>query len=111
MKEPSYFDIFNFAKIESSYGFCFGIGVVKNSQGACVFCTAVIGVPRTPYKYGTKYKSPLRVFDNFRSKAKTIATFNFCKLKVARFLPWYPCVQVTLRNLLAEYLRNGVLKA
>ena len=34
---------FIFAKIKSSYGFCFGIEVVKNSEGACVFCIAVIG--------------------------------------------------------------------
>ena len=36
-------------------------------------------------------QAPIRVFNNFNSKAKTIATFNFCKikidkLKVARFL-------------------------
>ena len=59
-----------------SYGFCFGIEVVENSEGACVFCIAVIGEAKPlPYKYGTKYTSPLRVFDNFNSKAKTIGTF------------------------------------
>ena len=44
------------------------------------------------YNYDANYTSPLRVFDNFNSTAKTIATLNFCKirnakLKVARFLP------------------------
>ena len=48
--------------------------------------------PPPPHKYGTEYTSPLRVFDNFNSKAKTIATFNICKIKsaklnVAGFLP------------------------
>ena len=47
---------------------------------------------RPSYKYGTDYTRPLRVFDNFNSKAKTIAPSNFskiknAKLKVARFLP------------------------
>ena len=47
---------------------------------------------RPPYNCNTKYTSPLRVFGNFNSKAKTMATFDFCKiksikLKVARFLP------------------------
>ena len=36
-----------------------------------------------PYNFNTKYTSPLRVFDNFNSKAKTIATFNSCKIKNA----------------------------
>ena len=37
---------FNFAEIKSSYGFCFAIEVVKNSEGACVFCsvTAIKGI-------------------------------------------------------------------
>ena len=68
-----------FANIKSSYGFCFGIEVVKNSEEAVVFYIAVMGGLRPPYKYGTKYTSPLRVFDNFNFKAKTIGTFNFSK--------------------------------
>ena len=45
-----------------------------------------------PYNCNTKYTSPLRVFDNFNSKAKTSPAFNFAKiksvkLKVDRFLP------------------------
>ena len=52
------FDIFNakaktqatlkFSKIKSAQGFCFGIEVVKNSEGACVFCIAVIGGASPP---------------------------------------------------------------
>ena len=38
-----------------------------------------------PYLYGgrsnTKYTSPLRVFDNFNSKAKTVDAVNFAKIK------------------------------
>ena len=66
-------------KIISTYGFCFGIEVVKNSEGACVFCTVLIRGAKPPYNCNTKYTSPLRVFDNFNSKAKTIGTFNFSK--------------------------------
>ena len=45
-----------------------------------------------PYNCNTEHTSPLRVFDSFNSKAKTMAAFTFCeiknaKLKVARFLP------------------------
>ena len=37
---------------------------------------------RSPhYNCNTKHTSPLRVFDNFNSNAKTIATFNFSKMK------------------------------
>ena len=51
-----------------------------------------MGGEATPYNCNTKYTSPLRVFDNFNSTAKTLATSNFAKiksaeLKVARFLP------------------------
>ena len=45
-----------------------------------VYCSYGGGL-RPPYKYGTKYTSPLRVFDNFHSKAKIIGTFNFSKNK------------------------------
>ena len=59
-----------------------------------------------PDKCNTKYTSPLRVFDDFNSKAKTIATFDFAiirtaKLKVARFLPRQrtaSCSGVVLRS-------------
>ena len=33
------------------------------------------------YKYDAKYTSPLRVFDNFNSKAKTLDAVNFAKIK------------------------------
>ena len=57
------FELLIFAKMNSIQGFRFGIEVVKNSEGACVFCIAVIGGASPPYKYGTKYTSPLRFFD------------------------------------------------
>ena len=70
-------------KIKSTYGFCFGIEVVKNSEWACVFCIAVIlgGGAKFASRISTvqNTEAPLRVFDNFDSKAKTI--------EVARFLP------------------------
>ena len=49
-KEPSYFQFgtFKFAKFESRWGFCFGIEVVKNSEGACVFCTTRIRGAKPP---------------------------------------------------------------
>ena len=37
-----------FAKIKSISGFCFGIEVAKNSEGACVFCIAIIGGASPP---------------------------------------------------------------
>ena len=42
---------------------------------------------RSPrYNYNTKYTSPLRVFDNFNSKAKTLDVFNFAKIKNSQLL-------------------------
>ena len=38
-----------------------------------------------PYKYVTKCTSQLRVFDNLNSKAKTLATLSFAKIKSAKF--------------------------
>ena len=39
------------------------------------------GGPSPPYECNTKYTSPLRVFDNFNSKAKTLDAVNFAKMK------------------------------
>ena len=64
-----------------SLGFCFGIEVVKNCEWACEICTVLIRGASHPYNCKTKPTSPLRVFDNFNSKAKTLATFNFSKVK------------------------------
>ena len=66
-------------------------GSVENSGGACVFCIVVKGGLRPPYRYGTKYTGPPRVFDtpsshsnfnpnsnsNFNSKLKNKTIF-FC---------------------------------
>ena len=64
----------------------------KTLRGLVYFVLQLWGGVWPPYKHSTEYTSPLRVFDNFKSKAKTIAKVNFCKiksakLKVARFLP------------------------
>ena len=72
--------------------FALKLKLSKTLRGLVYFVLQLQGGLRPPYKYGTKYTSPLGVFDNFNSIAKTIATFNFCKiksakLKVARFLP------------------------
>ena len=40
--------LLSFAKVKSSYDFCFGIEVVKNSEGACVFCTLLIRGAKPP---------------------------------------------------------------
>ena len=42
------FELLIFAKIKSIQGFCFGIEVVKNSEGACVFCTVLIWGAKPP---------------------------------------------------------------
>ena len=44
----SNFELLIFAKIKSIQGFCFGIEVVKNSEGACVFCTVLIWGAKLP---------------------------------------------------------------
>ena len=51
-----------FWKIKSTFGFCFGIEVVKNSEGACVFCTVLIRGRSPPYNYNTKYTKPPPIF-------------------------------------------------
>ena len=51
----------------------------KTLRGLVCFVLQLSGGLRPLYKYGKKYTSPLRVFDNFNSKAKTIGTFNFSK--------------------------------
>ena len=71
------------SKARTLASFGFEIELIKNSEESCVFCIAVMGGLRPLYKYRTKYTSPLRVFDNFNSKAKATATFDFCKIKNA----------------------------
>ena len=74
--------------------FALELKLSKTLRGLVYFVLQLQGVLRPPLrnKYGTKCTSPLRVSDNFNSKAKAIATFGVCKiqnakLKVARFLP------------------------
>ena len=45
-----------------------------------MYCSYRGGFPPRD-KYGTKYTSPLRVFDNFNSKVKTLDAVNFAKIK------------------------------
>ena len=70
----------------------------KTLRGLVYFVPYLHGGRSPPYNCNTKYTSPLRVFANFNSKAKNIATFNLfniknATLKVARFLPtdWSEC--------------------
>ena len=72
--------------------FALGLKLSKTLRGLVYFVPYLHRGRSPPYNCNTKYTSPLRVFVNFNSKAKTIATFNFskiesAKLKVARFLP------------------------
>ena len=74
--------------------FALKLKLSETLRGLCILYCSCRGLrPQCKYfQYGTKYTSPLRVFDNFIFKAKTIATFNLAKskaakLKVARFLP------------------------
>ena len=72
--------------------FALELKLSKTLSGLVYFVLQLLGGLRPPYKYGTKYTSTLRVFDNFDSKAKNISTLNFCKIenvksKAARFLP------------------------
>ena len=77
--------------------FALELKLSKTLRGLVYFVPCLYGGRGPPYNYNTKYATPLRVFDKFNSKAKTLATFNFrkiksAKLKVARFLPTSQCV-------------------
>ena len=50
------------------------LNLSKMLSGLMCFLLQSKGGLRPQYKYGTKYTSPFRVFDNFNSKAKTQAT-------------------------------------
>ena len=61
-------------------------------SGLVYFVPCSYGERSPPYNCNTKYTSPVKVVDNFNSKAKTLAIFSFVKIKsakfkVARFLP------------------------
>ena len=71
----------NYAKIESSYGFCFGIEAVKNSEWACIFCTILIwGAKPPPITAIQNTQAPSEFLTTSIPKQKpTLDTFNFCK--------------------------------
>ena len=54
--------------------FALELKLSKTLRELVYFVLQLQGGLRPPYKYGTKYTSPLRIFDNFNSKAKTQAT-------------------------------------
>ena len=63
--------------------FALELKLSKTLRGLVYFVPYLYGGRSPPYNFNTKYTSPLRVFDNFNFKAKTIGTFNFSKkLKV-----------------------------
>ena len=72
--------MFFFSKI-SIKGFCFGIEVVKNSEGLVYFASYLYGGEAPPITKVQNTQAPLRVFDNFNSKAKTLDALNFAKFK------------------------------
>ena len=55
----------------------------RTLRGLVYFVPYLCGGRSPPYNCNTKCTTvaPLRVFDNFNSKAKTIATFYFSKIK------------------------------
>ena len=59
--------------------FALELKLSKTLSGLVYFVPYLYGGPSPPYICNTTYTSPLRVFDNFNSKAKILATFNFCK--------------------------------
>ena len=69
---------FWFYKIKSISGLCFGIEVVKNCEVAYEFYTSVI---RRRLRPPCKYAIPLRLFDNFNSKQKTLDTLDLAKIE------------------------------
>ena len=62
--------------------FALELKLAKTLRGLVYFVPYLYGGRSPPYNRNTKYTSPLRVFDNFNSKAKTVGTFNFSQLKV-----------------------------
>ena len=54
--------------------FALELKLSKTLSGLVYFVLQLSGGLCPPYKYSTKYTNPLRVFDNFNSKAKTQAT-------------------------------------
>ena len=68
-------------KLQVAMVFALELKLSKTLRGLVYFVLQLQGGLRPPYKYGTKYTSPLRVFDNFNFKAKTIGTFNFSRIK------------------------------
>ena len=71
-------------KLNVAMVFALELKLSKTLRGLVYFVLQLWGGLRPPYKYGTKYTSPLRVFDNFNSKAKTKATFDFSNIKNAK---------------------------
>ena len=61
--------------------FALELKLSKTLRGLVYFVPYLYAGRSLPYNCNTKYKSPLRVFDSFNSKAKTIATFNFTNIK------------------------------
>ena len=59
--------------------FALKLKLSKPLTGLVYFVLQLYGGLPPSYKYGKKYRSSLRVFDNFNFKAKTIGTFNFSK--------------------------------
>ena len=65
--------------------FALELKLSKTLRGLVYFVPYLYGGRSPPYNCNTKYTSPLRVFDNFNSKAKTIATFNLALVIFEKF--------------------------
>ena len=64
--------------------FALELRLSKTLRGLVYFVPYIYAGRSPPYNCNTKYTSPLRAFDNFNSKAKTLATFHFAKVKSAK---------------------------
>ena len=61
--------------------FALKLKLSKTLRGLVYFVPYLYGGRSPSYNYNTKYTSPLKVFDNFNSKAEKLATFNFAKIE------------------------------
>ena len=57
--------------------FALKLKLSKTLRGLVYFVPYLYGGRSPPYNCNTKYTSPLRVFDNFNSKAKTLDAVKF----------------------------------
>ena len=68
-------------KLKVDKFFALELKLSKTLSGLVYFVPLLYEGRSPPYNCNTKYSSPLRVFDNFNSKAKTLDAVNFAKIK------------------------------